>query len=352
MEERELAQQALEALLACLQDVPFVGHIDTTPQAAEEFSGARPDGVVRLELPEGEQWLLLEVKSSGQPRLAREAANQLYRYRQAYPNAYGVFAAPYVSPRAAAICRESGAGYLDLAGNCHLSFKQVYIQREGQPNPFARKRDLRSLYSPRAERVLRVLLADPRRTWKLQALAGEAGVSLGHVHKVKNLLADREWLRMEAEGFALSAPGDLLVEWAASYDYERNRQRTYYSLKEPHDLEADLADVCRQQGVRCALTGFSGAARLAPFVRYQRVTAYLGADPGDVADRLGLKLVPSGANVILLTPYDAGVWYGSRQVDGADIVSPIQVYLDLQGLSGRSEEAAQYLLEEVIQPTW
>jgi hypothetical protein len=352
MQRRELTRQALEALLACLKDVPFVENIEATSEATEDSSVARPDGVVRLKLPDGEQLLLLEVKPSGQPRLAREATNQLYRYRQAYLDAYGVVAAPYVSPRAAAICREAGVGYVDLAGNCHLSFNHVYIQRQGQPNPFAQKRDLRSLYSPRAERVLRVLLTHPGRAWKLQALADEAGVSLGHAHNVKNLLMDREWLRREAGGFMSSAPADLLGEWAANYDDERNRQQAYYSLQEPHQVEADLVQVCRQEGIRCALTGFSAAARLAPFVRYQRASAYVMSEPGRLADRLGLKPVLTGANLVLLTPYDEGVWYGVRQVDGACVVSPIQAYLDLQALSGRGQEAAHYLFEQVIQPTW
>jgi hypothetical protein len=350
--EEELTEQALEALLACLKDVPFVENIEATSEAPEGSSGAGPDEVVRLKLAGGKQVLLLEVKPSGQPRLAREATNQLYRYRRAYPDAYGVFAAPYVSPRAAAICREAGVGYVDLAGNCHLSFNRVYIQRQGQPNPFAQRRDLRSLYSPRAERVLRVLLTHPGRAWKLQALADEAGVSLGHAHSVKNHLVDREWLRGEADGWALNAPADLLNEWAAHYSYERNRQQAYYSLQEPHQAEADLVRVCRQEGIRYALTGFSAAARLAPFVSYQRASAYVMTEPGELADRLDLKPVLTGANLVLLTPYDEGVWYRARQLDGAWVVSPIQAYLDLQALSGRGQEAAQHLFEQVIQPTW
>jgi hypothetical protein len=68
--------------------------------------------------------------------------------------------------------------------NNTLTFGQVYIEQEGEQNPFAEKRDLRSLYSPKAARVLRVLLTDPKKAWRVQALAEEAEVSLGQVSNV------------------------------------------------------------------------------------------------------------------------------------------------------------------------
>ena len=63
--------------------------------------------------------------------------------------------APYISPKAAEICIASDIGYIDLAGNCHLSFDNIYIERQGTPNPFRTKRKLRSIYSKKTTRVLR-----------------------------------------------------------------------------------------------------------------------------------------------------------------------------------------------------
>ena len=71
-----------------------------------------------------------------------------------------------------------------------------------------------------------------------------------------------------------------------------------------------------------------------------------------MADRLGLKRVSSGANVTLLEPYDEGVFYGANTVEGAPVVSPIQLYLDLTQTKARGEEAASAILEEVIKPIW
>ncbi len=242
---------------------------------------------------------------------------------------------------------------MDLASNCRLSFGRVHIQREGRPNPFAQKRDLRSLYSPKAARVLRVLLQPPLQAWPLSALTREAGVSLGHAHNVKERLADREWIRKDSGGIRLQEPEALLFEWAAANDdFGRHARQDCYSPQAPDEVEAAIARYGREHDLRCALTGFSGAERLAPHVRYQRVHVYVPtAVDGLVAD-LGLKPVPSGANVTLLTPRDEGVLYGATQAEGVTVVSPIQLYLDLRAIGGRGEEAAQSLLEEVLRKRW
>jgi hypothetical protein len=51
-------------------------------------------------------------------------------------------------------------------------------------------------------------------------------------------------------------------------------------------------------------------------------------------------------------PYDEGVFYGSKEVERAPIVSPLQLYLDLTQTKGRGEEAASAILEEVIKRLW
>jgi hypothetical protein len=121
-------------------------------------------------------------------------------------------------PDAGKICAAYDVDYCDIAGNCRLASDCVFIQREGFPNPAARKRDLRSLYSPKAERVLRVLLSTGPRSWRMQEFADEARVSLGQAANVKKLLADRELIETEPDGFRLRSFDEavlpLLTEWA------------------------------------------------------------------------------------------------------------------------------------------
>jgi hypothetical protein len=259
--------------------------------------------------------------------------------------------APFISPQAAEICMTDGVGYVDFAGNCLLSFGQVYIEQTGKPNPFRTRRDLVSLFSPKSSRILRVLLCNPGRVWKTQDLAGDARVSLGQVANVKKLLLDREWITKQ-DGFSLTAPWRLLEEWEKAYSYRKNEVRNYYSLKSIPEIEADLATVCKEKGIEYALTGFSGAARFAPAVRYTRAMAYVYSTRKDVASLLNLKEVEGGPNVMLLGPYDEGVFYGTQTIEDIRVVSPLQIYLDLKGYKGRGEEAAEAILRDVIKPKW
>jgi len=172
-------QDISPALQECLKQIPFMDVSSIRP---------KPDlpGLSVSILVQGNPFtLLVRFQTSGQPRWARLAAFELKAAMSEMTDTYGVFSAPYISPQAADICRNAGIGYFDLAGNCYLSFGGVYIHKAGSANPFGEKRDLRSLYSPKAERVLRVLLTAPRQRWKTQELAQTAQVSLGQVANVK-----------------------------------------------------------------------------------------------------------------------------------------------------------------------
>ncbi len=347
MKEIALMDQARDALMKCLQGVPFL-RVEKESKAANDRSDLR----LQVKTPGGKSTLVVEVRKVGQPRAIREATNQLLRFKNDLPNAYGVVMAPYISPQAAEICLKEGFGFADLAGNCLLSFDQVFVSKEGKENPFARKRDLRSLYSPKAERVLRVLLSAPGRRRKVQPLATEAGVSLGQGFNVKKLLVDREWVETGDDGFRLTAPAKLLAEWEGNYDFRRSAVREFYTLRPIADFERLLAETCSKDKLAYALAGFSSAARYAPMVRYQRAMAYVVGNLDGLAERLELKPVTSGANVNLITPYDDGVFYGAEIKGDAKVTSPVQTYLDLRQIKGRGEEAADFLKQQVIQPSW
>ncbi len=141
-------------------------------------------------------------------------------------------------------------------------------------------------------------------------------------------------------------------EWSNAYTYRKNEVCNFYSLKNIPEIESDLAEACEEKGINYALTGFSGAARFAPAVRYNRAMAYIYNIGEDLKAVLNIKEVASGANVTLLEPYDEGVFYDAQLIDGIRTVSPLQVYLDLKGFKGRREEAAEVLLKEVIKPKW
>jgi len=348
--EKDLEKSAEVALLSCLSKIPFLKAIDIKKEYGEKDMIA--DLSAKIELPGGTIQLIAEVKSSGQPRFAREAVNQMLRHKNKVADTYFVFIAPYISSKTAEICQSEGVGYLDLSGNCLLSFDKIFIEKKDFPNQFKEKRNLKSLYAPKAERLLRVLLCNPGKKWKIKELANESSVSLGQASNVKKILFDCEFISGERGGFSLKEPASLLREWAKNYNYRKNEVREFYSLKSVTDIENALADYCNNRKIKYALTGFSGAVRVKPAVRYNKAMAYVTNLGEDAFTTLSLKSVKSGGNLLLFTPYDDGVFYGSSKMNEIQIVSEIQLYLDLQGFRGRGEEAAEVLYERIVEKAW
>jgi hypothetical protein len=348
MKDEDLGTQLLDALEKALCDVPFLEIVRT-----QEPNSTLRNRILAVRVAKNrEMTLIVETRQIGQPRVIREAINQLFRYTLGKSKIYGIVAAPYISPAAAKICRQEGVGYLDLAGNCCLVFDTVYIVREGAKNPFARKRDLRSLFSARGARVLRVMLSNPKVAWKTHPLASKASVSTGQVANIKNLLKNREWIIEGNKGFQLKEPAQLLSEWSEQYSFRKSEVREFYSLLDIPTIEAKLADVCAGRGVKFAFTGLGGAARMLPGIRYQRTMAFIAELPTNLPEQAGLKEVNSGANVTLLIPYDEGVFNDVRSIDGLPVVCPIQLYLDLKSYKGRGSEAAQTIYDNLLSTSW
>jgi hypothetical protein len=340
--------QAQEALKACLERTSI--SIDSMEKLA--VSGViNGDFLAKLATPTGKLELIVEVKPSGQPRIVREAVGALLMRRRAYPKAYGIVAAPYISAESAAICEAENVGFVDFAGNCRINFGGIFIERSGQPALPSAKREQRSLFTPKASRVLRVLLEDPKKKWRIAKLGPKAGVSLGQAFNVKRILLDQEMIIVDDDGIILKDAEVLLVKWAVAYVPRKNWSE-YFTLKSPAEFEAELAKICDAKSIPYALMGFSAASRYAPAVRSNRAMAYVSGDPDAIALELGLKAVTSGANIVIAIPSDEGVYYGSQEIDGMKIVSPLQAYLDLVGFRGRGDEAAQTILERKVRPTW
>jgi len=295
--------------------------------------------------------LILAVKSSGEPRQVRAMIHFLGECLPLVEQGYGIIAAPYLSEDSVRLCRESGLGHLDLSGNCFLNFDRVFIERRLFPNASKEKRRLRSLYSPRASRVLRVLLTEPGRSWMIKDLAGQARVSLGMAFKVKERLLDLEYAAGEGKKVRLARPLALLTEWGRHYPSGISRAVDYFGYGNYSDLEKQVLELCRERGIPHALTLFSGAGRLVPAIRFNRGFVYVGKELDSVAERLAFKPVPAGANITLLEPYDEGVWYGVRDVGGTAVVSDAQLYLDLTGFP-EGQDAARTFLETRIRPGW
>jgi hypothetical protein len=350
-------QQQVEALLReLLGRVPFL-KVKSFKREAGAL-GSRSDWLVEVQASDRPWVLVVEGKQHGQPREIRNGLLQLQHFLNQVPGKprYGIIVAPFISAESARLCIEAKAGYADLAGNARLSFDQVFIERHVAGNPFRVKRHLRSLFTAKASRVLRVLLTRPVRAWKVTQLQKAAGVSLGQVSNVRKLLLDREWAVVSDEGLCLSKPEELARAWQSSYEPRPRNRETTYTLLHGEALDNAIRSALAEagKGEHAVLASYSAARWFAPYAR--QATQFLFADKqgAEIVKRhLQLQPVSRGENVVLLEPREDDVFSGRVEAaPGIWCSGLVQTWLDLSVAGERGSEAAEHLLREKLLPAW
>ncbi len=270
------------------------------------------------------------------------------------PDGTLLICAPYISPRVADLCREHQVSYVDSVGNCRIVAPGLYIHVAGRPNrpvskaavdPFARK----------SSRIIRTLLKDPKEGWQVQHLAQQSDVSLGLASKVKKALLEDAYLSERDHLLFVRDPLKLLQGWAAEYR-PQVKCLQLFAISRPSETESRLAEWCRAHKIAYALTQLSAAWRYSPMVRYDKSVVFIDrkveseTNLKSLLSSIEAKKVDTGANCIFWITDDPAVFIDAREFDGVTVVSPLQLYLDLKGLAGRGEEAAQEILERELQP--
>lgn len=334
-----------------MAEVPTVQleNVEVQPAAADRGV----DMLARLYVYDRPHMLICEVKSNGQPRNVRAALLQLRNYVMHFgSDAVPMFIAPYLSPEAQALCKENNVAFLDLVGNARLAFDNVFIERRVSQTPPADRRELKSLFKPKSAQVLRVLLRDPKRAWRVTELAEAADVSLGHVSNVRTGLLDREWAQVSDQGLFLSAPDTLLNAWRDEYEVMDGNRHAFYTILHGSAFEQAARDVLSAAPGKgkAVFASFSAANWLAPFGRTGMQYFYAdNAGLERLKEHLNLSVSQKGENVIVTVPKDFGLFRDTVEpAQGAVCTSAVQTYLDLWVSGERGQEAAEHLRHEKL----
>ena len=206
------------------------------------------------------------------------------------------------------------------------------------------------LFASKAIDIIRVLLIRYPKSWALRDLAGEANVSLGQAFKVSSaLIKERLALRVSPRTeLILMEPFSLLKRWAAVNNFTAHtRFIDYYSGEE--DVLKFLEKLKSIKTPEYALTGLAGALLIAPFVRPTNVHIYVNSeeDARKLARSLGLMPVEGSGNVKFAIAKGRGVFYGLNDINGVNVVSDVQLYVDLLNYPARGEEAAGEIYKRI-----
>ena len=324
--------------------VPFVDNYEVEKTTGEGF-------ISRVELEDGQVFHMdIHVLKDAFPVKIKELINNAEKKVR---TDYLVVVAPFISEKSFLLCESGEVGFIDHAGNCLFKYHSIYISVSGNKNPESSKRALKSIFeksSTVSSLILRTMLEDAGKSWRLKNLSGKVGCSIGQVSKVKDFLANNAWIEVGNEGVKITDIESLMKEWARVYSGKKEEAYECYSLDNIAEIEEKLERMKEECGIAYYLTGFTGGVRYAPVVRYNKIHVYIKPeDIKEAMDYLGCKIVESGANLSIIEPYDECVLKDSRIMKGSHVVSPVQIYLDCMGLKGRGEELANaILIKEII----
>lgn len=330
-----LISKAVETLAARLPPGWRVKGPRGVPRGA---SGA--GGVVTLTAPDGTAAdCLLAGQGGVEPRDVTEVVARLRSRQGAIPLVVASFLGPGVRDRLTA----AGVGYLDLTGNVRLVAERpglFIVDRGADRNPSRQERSGRSLRGPKAGRIVRAL-CDSFPPLGTRDLAKRTRTDPGYVSRVLDLLDREDLIRREPRGPVIDCDWrGLLRRWAGDYSpLAAGRARSYLA---PRGLSAVLERL-RQTGATYAVTGSAAAAEVAPVAAPRLLACYVD-DAESVAASLDLRPTESGANVLLLLPFDPVVYERTWERNGVTFAAISQVVADLLTGPGRGPAEAEALM--------
>jgi len=165
------------------------------------------------------------------------------------------------------------------------------------------------------------------------------------VSAVRQQLLASEWAAEELGGLRVTKPEAILDAWARADEWNKRTQTQEYSilLSDPVELAKKLAEIL--PGEPPVYTQWFAGWLRHPYTTPTVVTAYVKEFPDEtlIQKQLSGRRVSSGGGLRLVLPKDEGVIHPAQRVREFDLVSDVQIYLDLLRAGQRGEEQAAEL---------
>jgi hypothetical protein len=352
--ERDIMREAIRLVETRL---PPSWSADTEEEP--RIDGRHLDAVVTLTAPDGVRGqLIIEAKRLLAPRDVPQVLQQLDAYIRALepsvPTATMVVAR-YLPPSTRERLEEQGASYADATGNLRISLDRpgLFLRDRGaDKDPWRGPgRPRGTLKGPSAARAVRALV-DFAPPLSVPELANRSGASLGATYRVVDFLEREALIERNPRGPILSVEWRRLLErWSEDYGFQRSN--VVVSALQPRGLTALVETLRSAEELPYVLTGSLAAEHFAPYASPRLAMIYVD-DLQQAVERLNLRPVGTGANVLLGTgEYDV-VFERTLNTDGLKIAAPSQIAVDLLTGPGRSAAEAHALLDwmQAHEPKW
>lgn len=218
---------------------------------------------------------------------------------------------------------------------------------------------MKTIFSDKATLVMRAMLSKGDQKWVARDFESRSDVGRARAAAVLSILRKKGFLGGIRSGrlahSVLQNREGLLEEWLKSYSFELNKTALYYAPQE--DVLPRLKDFFKSSKLEkgYALTLHTGANLITNYVNTSAVYCYLRSEKFnevslDLRQALGLKELKTGGNFYLIKPYyKHGVFFNDQVIKGYQVVSDLQLYLDLYNFPQRGREHAEYLQKVLIE---
>lgn len=246
--------------------------------------------------------------------------------------------------RAAEIC------HADLNGRIFIKTPWFVLDRGPRGNRYQNPASESAVFSPKTSRIVRALLARREQEWTQEQLTLRTGVSRGLVSRTMKTLVAEGQVELTAGASSKGVPtryrvvefDSLLDAWKSKDDWSARTHVKQYSLLTNDAWE--IANTVRDAlgATHAVFTQWFAAHLRYPYTTPPIISAYVPEGCGLPELKL-VRPVESGGNLWLISPQDEGVFIETQQCDGFQLVSDVQIYLDLVQMGQRGPDAAEAL---------
>lgn len=217
---------------------------------------------------------------------------------------------------------------------------------------------MKNVFADKATLILRTMIKQPDRRWVVRDFVNDLPISLGMSCEVITAMEKLGYVEREKKGAysytILTNKNKLIQDWIKYYDFGLNDFELFYNP----GLSVNKVKYFfkkREMEEKYAFTLHTGANFETSYVKTENIFIYI--DDAffnkvflDIRQQLGLKQLVQGGNVYLIRPYyKNSIFFGKQKRRGANIVSNLQLYLDLYNFKPRGIEHAEFLKKQLEQ---
>jgi hypothetical protein len=330
------------------QQLPRGWYCGIVAKEEELVPGRRADALIEVRSPDARSAILVaEVRRAVVTRDLSNVMAHLESLTLLNPEPFVPFVvARYLSPSARSWLTEREVSYADATGNLRIAIDSpgLYIHDFGADRDPWRGpgRPRGTLHGEPAARVVRAMV-DYRMPMSIVDLVKVSGASTGATYRVVEFLEEEALIERPKRGPITHVSWRPLIErW--SKDYSFLGTNTVGRFLQPRGIPSLLDSLRKDIEMRYAVTGSLAAHQWAPYASARLATIYVDSISA-FAPAAGLRLVDSGANVLLAKAKYNVVFERTKRSDDITFVSPSQAAVDLLTGPGSNPAEAEMLMD-------